>query len=88
MLRMQLPGHILNLVASHQGLILGGASGATIFLVRYDAQNRRLRNMLDGRSITTANQRHSMSSQSRRVIRNGPESRFLERRAESHHYDD
>ncbi len=69
-------------------LILVGASGATIFLARYHAQNRRLRNVVNGRNITTANRRHSMNSQSGRVIRNGPESRFLERKAGSRHYDD
>src|SRR5437867_836737 len=70
------------------GLILGGASGATIFLVRYHRNNRRLRNMVSGKSITTANRRRSMSSQSGRVIRNGLESRFVERKAGSHRYDD
>src|SRR5213594_407982 len=70
------------------GLILGGASGATIFLVRYHGRNRRLRNMVSGKGITTANRRRSMSSQSGSVIRNGLESRFLERKAGSHRYDD
>ncbi len=70
------------------GLILGGASGATMFLVRYHGNNRRLRNMVSGKSITTANRRRSMSSQSGIVIRNGLESRFVERKAGSHRYDD
>src|SRR6059036_1294572 len=70
------------------GLILGGASGATIFLVRYHGMNRGLRNMVSGKECRRLCRSRSTSSQSGRVIRNGLESRFLERKAGSHRYDD
>ena len=70
------------------GLILGGASTATIFLSRYHAQNRRLENMVYGRSMTTANPRYSTSPQSGRIVRNRRGSRSVQRKARSRYFDD
>ena len=70
------------------GLILGGASTATIFLSRYHAQNRRLENMVYGRSMTTANPRYSTSPESGRIVRNRRGSRSVQRKARSRYFDD
>src|SRR6058998_2148764 len=70
------------------GLILGGASTATIFLARYHAQNRRLENMVHGRSVTTANVRYSTSPQSGRIVRNRRGSRSVQRKARPRDFDD
>src|SRR5213594_1093108 len=69
------------------GLILGGASTATIFLSRYHAQNRRLENMVYGRSMTTANPRYSTSPESGRIVRNRRGSRSVQRKARSRYFD-
>src|SRR5438094_5788411 len=69
------------------GLILGGASTATIFLSRYHAQNRRLENMVYGGSMTT-NPRYSTSPQSGRIVRNRRGSRSVQRKARSRYFDD
>src|SRR5213083_95969 len=70
------------------GLILGGTSTTTIFLARYHAQNRRLENMIHGRSMTTANPRYSTSPQSGRIVRNRRGSRSVQRKARSRYFDD
>src|SRR6058998_2047826 len=70
------------------GLILGGASIATIFLSRYHAQNRRLENMVYGRSMTTANPRYSTSPESGRIVRNRRGSRSVQRKARPRDFDD
>jgi len=70
------------------GLILGGASTATIFLARYHAQNRRLENIVHGRSVTTANLRYSTSPQSGRIVRNRRGSRSVQRKARQRDFDD
>ena len=70
------------------GLILGGASTATIFLARYHAQNRRLENIVHGRGVTTANLRYSTSPQSGRIVRNRRGSRSVQRKARPRDFDD
>ena len=69
-------------------LILGGTSTATIFLARYHAQNRRLENVVHGRSMTTANPRSSTSPQSGRIVRNRRRSPSVQSKARSRDFDD
>jgi len=69
-------------------LILGGTSTATIFLARYNAQNRRLENVVRGRSMTTANPRYSTSPRSGRIVRNRRRSPSVQSKARSRDFDD
>jgi len=69
------------------GLILGGASTATLFLARYHAQNRRLKNIVHERSMITANPRYSTNFQSGRIVRNRQGSRSVQRKARSRDFE-